>query len=358
MLDLIYSCRPSCRVSSVYTIVAAFLVGFTMAGNMLDLSALSSTADATETSAQVSFSNALSLPFRAVTRALVSGTSIISASGLAQTLFVEIDVGSPPVRLNVQIDTGSSTFWIASALCTAGNGCPPSKVTNSYNPNKSSSLRNSTQINLERQYGDGTRIRCTVVTDLLVIAGIKIPKQNICAATFIEFANSLGQDGLIGIGPPQQTDPADVFVMLRTVTTESKISFYYDQSVDTLEETSLVANSGEITFGTPNPARYSGEFTWLPIITTDSRWAVTLDSITTSTSTQNIAKGILLDTGTTLIYLDSELFPLVNTAMGGIPKQGGIYELDCSVVRMLPPITFVLGGHDGSHRAGSTDWIN
>ncbi|KAJ1342523.1 hypothetical protein BSLG_002915 [Batrachochytrium salamandrivorans] len=249
-----------------------------MAGNMLDLSALSSTADATETSAQVSFSNALSLPFRAVTRALVSGTSIISASGLAQTLFVEIDVGSPPVRLNVQIDTGSSTFWIASALCTAGNGCPPSKVTNSYNPNKSSSLRNSTQINLERQYGDGTRIRCTVVTDLLVIAGIKIPKQNICAATFIEFANSLGQDGLIGIGPPQQTDPADVFVMLRTVTTESKI----------------IANSGEITFGTPNPARYSGEFTWLPIITTDSRWAVTLDSITTSTSTQNIAKGILL----------------------------------------------------------------
>ncbi|OAJ44555.1 hypothetical protein BDEG_27771 [Batrachochytrium dendrobatidis JEL423] len=30
--------------------------------------------------------------------------------------------------------------------------------------------------------------------------------------------------------------------------------------------------------------------------------------------------------------------------MGGISKQGGIYELDCSLVHTLQPITFSLGG--------------
>ncbi|KAK5664573.1 hypothetical protein BDV3_002265 [Batrachochytrium dendrobatidis] len=327
-------------------VVLALLAPGITAMNILNVSAITSLKTTSSHNSHINSSeppSTSSMPFTVINRAVKNGSSIVSTAGIAQTLFMTINVGTPPVTLNVQIDTGSSTFWIVSTLCNAGNGCTPAVTANAFNPTKSRSLLNISRTSVKRQYGDGTKIECTIVTDLLVIAGISIPNQNICAATSINLA-SLGLDGLIGLGPPRQSDPADVFENIRSVINIPRVSFYYDQSVNSLEATQPIASSGEITFGTPNPARYTGNFTWLPTIPNMSQWAVGIDYIIAGGQTVVTTQMFLFDTGTTLIYLDQQLFPFINTAMGGISKQGGIYELDCSLVHTLQPITFSLGG--------------
>ncbi|OAJ44563.1 hypothetical protein BDEG_27777 [Batrachochytrium dendrobatidis JEL423] len=234
---------------------------------------------------------------------------------MGQTLVGTVQIGTPPISVTVQFDTGSASFWITSSLCKAGNACPPTSPV--YNPDT-------------RDYGDGTSVKCLVISDTLVIAGVAIPNQSICSATAINYPSMSSEDGLIGLAPPHYSnDPADVFSNLKNVFPQNKVNFYYNRNVNSLESnTGLVPNAGEITFGAPDPNRFTGNFKWMPIVTTESHWAVAFDSVTINGRTTSASK-------------ISALF-----AMGGVKiRNSDIYQVDCTKVKSFPPVTFTFNGN-------------
>ncbi|KAH9271038.1 hypothetical protein BASA83_006791 [Batrachochytrium salamandrivorans] len=300
-------------------------------------------------SGPASISIKTSIRFTPITR--LSGdnqSTSLSTSSMGQTLVGIVQVGTPPVSLSVQFDTGSSSFWVISSLCKSGNACPPSANSQIYNPDMSSTARTANNTILTREYGDGTTIRCLVITDTLSIAGVTISNQNICSATGINYPSPSSEDGLIGLAPPHVSDPADVFSSLRSVFTENMINFYYNRNVNSLDVNSgLVPNAGEITLGSPNPDLFSGNFSWIPIIKTSSHWAITLDSITINGKVFSAsATAALVDTGTSMIYLNPTIFMAVNSVMKGVLMTNtDIYQVDCTKVKSLPPLTFTFGGN-------------
>ncbi|OAJ44556.1 hypothetical protein BDEG_27772 [Batrachochytrium dendrobatidis JEL423] len=120
-------------------VVLALLAPGITAMNILNVSAITSLKTTSSHNSHINSSeppSTSSMPFTVINRAVKNGSSIVSTAGIAQTLFMTINVGTPPVTLNVQIDTGSSTFWIVSTLCNAGNGCTPAVTANAFNPTK------------------------------------------------------------------------------------------------------------------------------------------------------------------------------------------------------------------------------
>ncbi|KAL2919425.1 hypothetical protein HK105_201070 [Polyrhizophydium stewartii] len=314
----------------------ALFAGAAQAVNFPDLSGV----DPSEALPVTTSKKTLSVPFKSVLRA-GAGSASLSATSQAQALFVTVQVGTPPVDVNVLLDTGSPTFWINSALCKTA-GC--SKTVGKYNPSSSSTASLSTSV-LQRKYGDGTSVTCSIYNDNLSIAGVSIPKQPVCVATALDFPNTSGLEGLIGLGPPHQTDPAEVFSYMRSSFPESKVSFYYNRQVAAVEKGVILDNAGEVTFGVPNAARYTGSFNWLPIDPTADHWTVPFTATKVDGSSVRPTSAAIVDTGTTLVYLDSVSFALVNSKMRGL-NAGGVYQVDCANVKSFPPITFTLGGVD------------
>ncbi|KAJ1328656.1 hypothetical protein BSLG_010388 [Batrachochytrium salamandrivorans] len=197
---------------------------------------------------------------------------------------------------------------------------------------------------VERFYGDGTQVECTVMSDTLTLAGVSIPNQHVCVATVAKFPSTAGISGMIGLGPPRRTDSADVFSNMKTTFNDSMVSFYYNRQVIPVTPKDLIPDAGEVTFGTPNAARYTGDFNWFPSHPTDPHWAVTLSSIEVNGKivTQNKHITAMIDTGTTLVILDEVTFRAINIAMDGV-RQGPVYVVDCAKVKSFPPVIFTFG---------------
>ncbi|KAJ8325025.1 hypothetical protein QVD99_000302 [Batrachochytrium dendrobatidis] len=289
-------------------------------------------------------SNSLSISFHGIVRAsdaLNNGSASISASSAAMVFYIDLLIGTPPVNVNVLIDTGSSTFWIDDSACFDSRQCK----THKYNPIDSTTQKPVVHPIVHREYGDGTSVTCTIISDVVSIAGISIPNQTICAASQVKSIESISLDGILGLGPPNSVDPADLFSNLENSLSERKVSFYYDRTVTPINPQLQIRDAGEVTFGVPNPARYTGNFSWSPIVKTDSHWALTLSSVVidgkTFSSTPIVA---LMDTGTTIIILDKGTFNAINSAMGGVSVQGVLYELDCTMVSKMPSIQFNFQG--------------
>ncbi|RYP93466.1 hypothetical protein DL770_000350 [Monosporascus sp. CRB-9-2] len=56
--------------------------------------------------------------------------------------------------------------------------------------------------------------------------------------------------------------------------------------------------------------------------------------------------GVILDTGTSLIALPSDLAKLLNKEIGAKKSDNGQYTVECSVRDELPDVTFILSGYD------------
>ncbi|KAJ1342765.1 hypothetical protein BSLG_002669 [Batrachochytrium salamandrivorans] len=182
------------------------------------------------------------------------------------------------------------------------------------------------------------------MSDTLTLAGVSIPNQHVCVATVAKFPSTAGISGMIGLGPPRRTDSADVFSNMKTTFNDSMVSFYYNRQVIPVTPKDLIPDAGEVTFGTPNAARYTGDFNWFPSHPTDPHWAVTLSSIEVNGKivTQNKHITAMIDTGTTLVILDEVTFRAINIAMDGV-RQGPVYVVDCAKVKSFPPVIFTFG---------------
>lgn len=98
-----------------------------------------------------------------------------------QEYYAEIDVGTPPQKMNLLFDTGSADLWLFGADAKGAI----EQDQNRWNHSKSSTARLITGATWDIHYADGSGANGTVYHDIVSVAGLKIRGQG------VEYANEV-----------------------------------------------------------------------------------------------------------------------------------------------------------------------
>jgi len=113
-----------------------------------------------------------------------------------------------------------------------------------------------------------------------------------------------------------------------------------------LGDSSTEGDDSEATFGGIDEDHFSGKMTKLPL-RRKAYWEVNFDSLSFGKETAEFDKtGVILDTGTSLIALPSDIADMLNAQMGAKKSYNGQYTIECDKRSELPDVTFRLAGHD------------
>jgi hypothetical protein len=252
-----------------------------------------------------------------------------------------IQMGTPQQELRVIYDTGSSNLWVSNIK-------PGILSSHKYYDNSKSStyVANGTVFNI--QYGSGP-VSGVYSQDTASIGGIAIPEY-----TFAEVDNvkglgpaySVGHfDGICGMGW-DDISVDNVETPLRALVNSGKL----DEPVFAFYLGSGGAD-GELTLGGVNPARYTGDFTYVPVVEMipgkTGYWEIVLDDVTVNGQSVSSAKRGVVDSGTSLMVVPtSEMKALAKTVgakqLSIIPPLNREYTIDCDA--SAPDIDFQING--------------
>ncbi|SZF03363.1 unnamed protein product [Blumeria hordei] len=254
--------------------------------------------------------------------------------------FAEITIGNPPQSFKVVLDTGSSNLWIPSQSCNS-IAC---FLHNTYDSSSSQTYhKNGSDFSI--QYGSGS-LSGFVSRDVVNIGDIEIKDQLFAEATSEPgLAFAFGRfDGILGLGydsiSVNRIPPPFYNMIEQNLLDEPVFAFYLGASEDENSSPSV------ITLGGTDPDHYSGRLIEIPL-RRKGYWEVDFDSFTFGSETVPLEDtGIILDTGTSLITLPSDIAELLNSEIGAQKGFGGQYSIDCNKRDTLPDITFNLAGYD------------
>ena len=258
--------------------------------------------------------------------------------------YIEIELGTPPQTFQVIPDTGSSNLWVPSASCTSIACFLHTK----YDSAASSTYKaNGTDFQI--QYGSGS-MEGFVSQDTLKIGDLTIPKQDFAEATKEPgLAFAFGKfDGIMGLGydsiAVNHMTPPFYNMVNQKMLDAPVFSFFIGE-----EET-----GSEMTLGGIDESHYTGSMTYLPI-RRKAYWEVELDSLSLGDDTLELENtGAVLDTGTSLIAVPTDLAEMINSQIGATKSWNGQYTVDCGKVASLPSMSFVLAGKNFT--IGPTDY--
>ncbi|KAI9272617.1 aspartic peptidase domain-containing protein [Phascolomyces articulosus] len=265
--------------------------------------------------------------------------------------FLEVDIGTPPQKFNVTMDTGSATLWVPSTNCSSLK-CPYER----FDASQSTSL-NQTGAAFQIEYGIGMA-NGTYVLDTVSVGGLAVPGQAVGLANETNDllgATSAGySNGIMGFGFPSMnalrgysSDVPFVFNLANNNLIPQPIFSVY------LNSAFHYGYSGEVTFGGIDETKYSGELRYAPVVAytmTDITgqvldaayiyWTLAGVDIRSSSGYRanfNSAQGFVLDTGTTFTYVpDQVAHDLIQSVTKKDPRSiydvfNGIYRVDCSL---------------------------
>lgn len=252
-----------------------------------------------------------------------------------------ISLGTPPQEFKVVLDTGSSNLWVPSSDC----GSIACFLHSTFDSSDSSTFKEN-GTSFEIRYGSGS-LSGFVSQDVLRIGDITVQHQDFAEATSEPgLAFAFGQfDGILGLGfdtiSVDRVVPPFYNMLNQGLIDDAVFSFYLgDDNADDSD------GESEAIFGGVDKDRYDGKLTYLPL-RRKAYWEVDFDSITFDGATAELANtGAILDTGTSLIALPSELAELLNAQIGAKKSFLGQYTIDCDKRKKLSDLTFTLTGHN------------
>ncbi|KAI8882875.1 acid protease [Backusella circina FSU 941] len=271
---------------------------------------------------------------------------------------IQIGIGTPPQNFTVSLDTGSSDLWVPSVNCPSSQ-CPLSR----FDSSKSTTF-NETEIDkngFEINYGIGSA-HGSYGRDNVHLGAITIKNQLFGLATTtselilmdIQDHSKLTSNGILGLGYPALTsgknkyDPFVFQLAAQGVITKPIFSV----SMGSFHHTGW---SGEIIFGGVNPEKYTGSIYYSPVLHVEGEktyWMVEGEGVTIQSGNKMLLlnhtfptnRGVIIDTGTTLTYVDRVLAEEIIMAIVGrrvrLDPSSGTYPLPCQ--SSLPHDTFDL----------------
>ena len=129
---------------------------------------------------------------------------------------------------------------------------------------------------------------------------------------------------------------------------EPIVSFYFSDN-------SNEGNESEAVFGGVNNAHFTGDLVKINV-RRKAYWEVDLETIDFGEDTHTLENtGAVLDTGSSLISLPSDLAELLNYEIGAKRSRTGHWTVECDKRDSFPDLTFTLAGHKFS--IGPYDYI-
>ncbi|KAL2135182.1 hypothetical protein VTI74DRAFT_9499 [Chaetomium olivicolor] len=250
--------------------------------------------------------------------------------------FSEITLGTPPQSFKVVLDTGSSNLWVPSVQC----GSIACYLHAKYDSSESSTYKkNGTSFDI--RYGSGS-LSGFVSQDTLTIGDLTVRGQDFAEATSEPgLAFAFGRfDGILGLGydtiSVNRIVPPFYKMIEQKLIDEPVFAFYL---ADTNGES-------EVVFGGVDKDKYKGKITTIPL-RRKAYWEVDFDAISYGDDTAELENtGIILDTGTSLIALPSQLAEMLNAQIGAKKNYAGQYAIDCNKRDSLKDVTFNLAGYN------------
>ncbi|EGO56177.1 hypothetical protein NEUTE1DRAFT_130227 [Neurospora tetrasperma FGSC 2508] len=244
-----------------------------------------------------------------------------------------VSIGTPAQTLNLDFDTGSSDLWVFS------NSLPSSQRAGHeiYNPSKSSTAKRLNGASWDISYGDGSSSKGQVYLDKVTIGGLVVSNQAVETAQQVSqsFTAETSIDGLVGLA----------FGSLNTVRPKQQKT-WFENAIGQLDQPLFAADlkheaSGTYDFGFIDPAKYTGDITYVPVNPNPGYWTWTSTGYQVGSSpfvSQSITN--IADTGTTLMYVpDSILQAYYGQIRGATNSQSyGGYVFPCSTE--APDFTF------------------
>jgi saccharopepsin len=214
--------------------------------------------------------------------------------------FSEIQLGTPPQTFKVVLDTGSSNLWVPSSEC----GSIACYLHQKFDSSASSTYkRNGSEFAIK--YGSGS-LSGFVSKDNLQIGDLKVKGQDFAEATSEPgLAFAFGRfDGILGLGfdtiSVNRIVPPFYNMIHQGLLDEPVFAFY-------LGDANKNGDSSVATFGGIDKDHYEGELIKIPL-RRKAYWEVDLDAIALGDEVAELENtGVILDTGTSLIALPSNL---------------------------------------------------
>ena len=237
-------------------------------------------------------------------------TTSLPATVYYNTLNAQVQLGTPPQTFMVHFDTGSTFFWVRSKCdnCTSG-----------YDQASSSSFRALNEPSRTPTYLDGTTVQCSPQVETLQLGQLPIQNQTFCLATSVT-SQAPFIDGYFGLATKSQNDTNPVFPNLFK-SIPPVFSFWYDPA----DKTRGIISFGELPSGF--------QPVWVPGLD----WRVDLGL---QFGAQNLSTKAVLDTGSTLIYMPSLFFEMIQPVINAT-LVGKTWYLDCAAQPL--PIQFTIG---------------
>ncbi|KAK4700050.1 hypothetical protein P7C70_g6204, partial [Phenoliferia sp. Uapishka_3] len=276
---------------------------------------------------------------------MVPLTDVISG-GLDEEYYGGITIGTPPQKLLVDFDTGSSDIWVPGTI----NAC----FQESFNALSSSTYKN-TLMPFEITYGSG-EVAGTVALDTVSFGGLTVKSQgfgdvNICSEQFV-FSNAGGLFGLAfsSIASSGQRTFVENLVTAKALD-KNLFGFFLERG--------KVAGS-TLTIGATNPVHYTGAIQYTPV-TSQTYWQVAAGKAVVNGKSVGTGFGAAIDTGTTLIYVPTAVATAIYAAIPGSSadtvdsSQGGgtFYYYPCS---FAGTIALTFAGINGSFGINLADF--
>ncbi|KAI9320501.1 aspartic peptidase domain-containing protein [Dichotomocladium elegans] len=291
---------------------------------------------------------------------------------------IEVGIGTPPQNFTVTLDTGSADLWVPSSLCPRSE-CP----LGGFEESKSSTF-DTHKNDFSIQYGIGS-VNGTYVYDTVTIAGASVPNQQFGLAITtksILFPTSnkqstdagrnsggnIAANGILGLGYPRLTAAQNqddklynpfVFNLVANKIIKNPVFSVY------MNRASREGWAGEIIFGGADKTKYSGDLHYLPVAQLTSTVSPSISgyyywmvygqaiAITNPTarggdedkiyalSTPKQATTFILDTGTTLTYLPTQIASEIASSIAGangyrLDRRTGVFLVDCMTAKKSP----------------------
>lgn len=259
----------------------------------------------------------------------------------------------------MDFDTGSSDLFLPGTRCTGAN-CRGHKL---YNTAASSTARDQGRT-FSLAFGDGSTVSGEQFTDTVTVGGLTATGQRVGAASTYSTGFALNEfppDGLMGMGFQQISvfgaPPVFQTLVSQGTTTSSVFGF------------TLRTSGSELFVGGTDSNKFSGSLSFTPV-TRVGFWEITVGGATVGGRSVVGAQDAIVDTGTTLLIVDTASARAIYGAIPGSKDASrtvgaGFFTVPCASVPSNVGLT--LGGRTftisaatfnlGQVSAGSADCV-
>lgn len=272
-----------------------------------------------------------------------------------------VNIGSPPQRVTVLVDTGSSELWVNPDCSTALTTAQSQQCVGfgRYDPDRSRTPPAGPFGEEDINYGDPsdqstqTSVSIRYYRDTVSLGQARIANQ-----TFGVVSASKGQSqGILGLAPSLKggVDGEKPYsLVLNTMAAQGVIA----SRVFSLDLRRAGAEQGAVIYGGVDRSKFVGRLERRPIVrgvqgeyrlaVELSSVGVTLPSRTPSSRTRSFAvegddANVMLDSGTTVSRMHSNVALPILEALGARDDGEGYYRVPCSMTRARGSVDFGFG---------------